>query len=1092
MFNETVAFFQTHFHLFGIVLLSLFIGRSLPAQSSVTDSLENIIANTKDELTRIETINHLANEIVESNPDSALLLIEEILPYIQAIDNPPILINAMYTKGRVYEERRQLDSALIIYEETKELAQKNDDLVNQAHALIQMGAIHSQKNEFAKGFKYLKKALEVADKSEDKQVIVRAANNLGRNYSMASKFDSSTIYLTRALDIQRTLGRKRFVAEILVNIGNNYARDGQKEKAISSYLESQQIMRELNDLPGIAFTYRSIGVTHFFAGNYPAAIEQFLEAYRTVEGTTHHQDVIILLDYLGEAYMTIEDYENAQLYWEKAAKKWQEVNGEKKNPDFSFKMGRVLLSKKEYKSSLNQFLEAEKLKKEAGQFVAGDLYWNTGQAYEMLENYDAAQTYYQKALDASQSADGFFLKIKCLNGLGKVHENKNDLNRALTYYTEAHELAAGASQKEPKIDAASGLFRIYKRQNKTDKALRFLELAKTFQDSLYDEQNTKEVARLEAKFEFEQEKQELAFAQKQELEQQNNIRRLLYIALVLAGLIMLVGFLFIRSKQRANAKLSQLNEELMAQKAVVEKQKEKLEKLDQTKSRFFTNISHEFRTPLTVISGMVDQINDKPEVWLERGSKMIKRNTLALLNLVNQILDLRKLESNELKVQLVQGDVVKYLRYISESYDSFAKTQGIQLHFLPVIKELAMDYDPEKLLRILTNLLSNAVKYTPAGGNIYVHIDKTTNNSQACLSLRVQDTGQGIDEKDLPNIFDRFYQVEDALSRKGDGTGIGLALTRELVKLLGGEIEAQSQLGNGSTFTVELPIYNRAEPGQKVMHNDLEEKAVFQYLAISQPQNEDLITTEPRDGKPRLLVVEDNPDVRQFLTAFLEKHYSISIAEDGQAGIDKAIESIPDLIVSDVMMPEKNGYELTKTLKNDERTDHIPIILLTAKADLDSKISGLEKGADAYLAKPFEEKELLVRLEKLLELRKKLQARYIGHSQKPKEEKVEDPFFQKFYSLVEGHIADPQLDMNKVSRSIGMSRTQVFRKLKAITGKSPTALIRSIRLQKGKELLSADDLTVSEVAYEVGFTSLNYFSTAFFEEFGVRPSSFRK
>ena len=1075
-----------------LVLFSCFIGNFLFTQNTVTDSLRKVISNTKDDVTRLSTVNKLASETLKSNPDSALQLIEEILPAVQATNDPSLLVDAMYIKGRVYEERQQLDSALFFYNETKELARKAGDLMNLAHTLVQIGYAYLDKNEFNTGLKYLKEALETAEKSGHKNVEVRAANALGRSYSMISKFDSSNIYLNRALEIQKTLGRKRYVAEILVNIGNDYARDNKTEKAINSYLESQQIMRELNDLSGITFTYRSIGTTHFFNGNYPAAIESFLEALKVVEGTEHHDDIIIGLDFLGEAYMTIEDYENALVYWEKAAKKWQEVNGKKKNPDFSFKMGRVRLVQQDYKNALSEFLETEKLKKEAGQFISGDLYWNIGQAYEMLADYEAAQIYYTTALNASQTVDVSFLKIKCLNGLGKIHENKNELDRALSYYKEAYEMAPIINQKEPKINATSGLFRIYKRQHKTAEALRFLELAKTFQDSLYSEQNTKEVARLEAKFEFEQEKQKLEFDQQQELEQQSNIRRLLYFALVVAGLIMLVGFLFVRTKQQANNKLSQLNEKLKEQKAVVEKQKEKLEKLDQTKSRFFTNISHEFRTPLTVISGMIDQVHTKPEQWLDRGPKIIKRNTLGLLNLVNQILDLRKLESNELKIQMVQGDVIKYLRYISESYDSFAKTQGLQLHFLPVINELIMDYDADKLLKIVTNLLSNAVKYTPRGGNIYVHIDKITNNSQAFLSLWVQDTGQGIDEKDLPNIFDRFYQVDDSMSRKGEGTGIGLALTKELVKLMGGKIEAQSQLGKGSTFKVALPVTNQAEPEQQAKQNNLEEKAVFQYLAISQPRQKDLLTTTTSEDKPRLLVVEDNPDVRQFLIACLEEQYNITTADDGQMGIDKAIESIPDLIVSDVMMPEKNGFELTETLKQDERTDHIPIVLLTAKADFDSKISGLEKGADAYLAKPFEEKELLVRLEKLLELRKKLQARYINSTEPTKEKRIEDPFFQKFAELIEKHLANPELDMSQISRSLGMSRTQVFRKLKALTGKSPTAVIRSIRLQKGKELLSSEDLTISEVAYEVGFTSLNYFSTAFFEEFGVRPSSLRK
>lgn len=527
---------------------------------------------------------------------------------------------------------------------------------------------------------------------------------------------------------------------------------------------------------------------------------------------------------------------------------------------------------------------------------------------------------------------------------------------------------------------------------------------------------------------------------------------------------------------------------------------ENLKLLDAFKNELYTNITHEFRTPLTIISGMIDQISEKPDLWLERGAKMIKQNTASLLNLVNQILDLRKLESNEIKVQMVNGNVVKYLRYISESHQSYAEHRGLQLHFLSAEEEINMDYDPDKLLRIISNLLSNAIKFTPKGGSVYLHVDQKILDEIPVLNLRVQDTGLGIPEKDLPYIFGRFYQAEHASVRKGASTGIGLALVQELVKIFGGTIWVKSTVGKGSTFTIALPITNEAllpaedatatPPAMSRM-----EKAIIE-PALIQPDVMENAKEPGITGKPHLLIVEDNPDVRQYLIACLEDDYQLTLAENGRIGIEMATEALPDLIVSDVLMPEKNGYELTETLKNDERTDHIPIVLLTAKADLDSRISGLEKGADAYLAKPFEKRELLVRLEKLLELRQKLQAHYASVSNAAKDAETlsipEHPFLQKFYALVEKELSNPELDMNQLCRALGMSRSQVFRKLKALTDKSATVLIRSYRLQKGKQLLATSNLTVSEVAYEVGFTSLNYFSAAFFEEFGIRPSATRK
>ncbi len=583
----------------------------------------------------------------------------------------------------------------------------------------------------------------------------------------------------------------------------------------------------------------------------------------------------------------------------------------------------------------------------------------------------------------------------------------------------------------------------------------------------------------------------MAFERNQEIQEQKDLQRILGIALGAALLIIIGSFWFYKLKQRANKKLIEQN-------TVIEQQKKKLEELDEAKSRFFTNISHEFRTPLTIISGMIDQVNAKPDLWLKKGSKMIKENTLSLLNLVNQILDLRKLESGALELSMVYGDVIQYLRYITESYRSFAENKGIQLHFLAAQTSIQMDYDPDKLLRITSNILSNAIKYTPEGGNIYFHLDKKNEKDKYWLQFRVEDTGSGIPEDQLASIFDRFYQVDDSTTRKGEGTGIGLALTRELVKLFDGEIEVESEPGKGTSFLIKLPITTKSTIQNVSFSPETNEQAISE--AVISPVPESKLSAdekinlplESKSSLPSLLVVEDNADVVQFLMACLETDYQLSIAQNGKDGIDHAIEHVPDLIVSDVMMPVKDGFELCETLKQDERTSHIPIILLTAKADLDSKISGLERGADAYLTKPFEAKELLVRLDKLLDLRRKLQARYRSFSPISSESNTEDEFIQKVRKAIESNIDDDNFGILQLCRAIALSRAQLHNKIKALTGLSTSIFIRTIRLQKGKLLLETSDFNVSEVAYEVGFKDPAYFTKLFTEEFGYPPSKTRK
>ena len=582
-------------------------------------------------------------------------------------------------------------------------------------------------------------------------------------------------------------------------------------------------------------------------------------------------------------------------------------------------------------------------------------------------------------------------------------------------------------------------------------------------------------------------------------------------SLFLCSLVMIWIKRLQTEKIRLEAEVKKRTKQIQEDKALIEKQAEELQKLDEMKSRFFTNISHEFRTPLTIISGMVTQIRQHPEQWMEKGMELIHRNTKQLLNLINQILDLRKLESGAIKPNLIQGDIIPYLRYLSDSFMPLAELRGIRVHFLSTGSELVMDYDPDKMLHILSNLLSNAIKYTPDGGDIYVQIDQLNEVGQEWLHVRIRDTGQGIGPEALPYIFDRFYQVEDLASQKPQGSGIGLALTQEMVKLMKGTIEVDSAPGAGTTFFLKFPVNREAQLqegfskslGKESMQTPLAgvpEKTQAALKVVEQSNDPGTMEEGSMEdnGLPTVLLVEDNADLRLYVTSFLENRYRVMTANDGGEGIRVATEKVPDLIVSDVMMPVKDGFELCNTLKNDERTSHIPIILLTAKADFDSKMSGLRKGADAYLTKPFEQEELLVRLEQLFSLRKKLQERYQNAALTPPSSpapqavyELEDAFIQKLRQLVLDNIAEEDFGIAHLCRGLQVSRTQLHNKIKALTGQSTSEFVRMVRLYKARELLQTTDLNVSEVGYEVGISSPAYFSRIYSEAFGEPPGNAR-
>lgn len=520
----------------------------------------------------------------------------------------------------------------------------------------------------------------------------------------------------------------------------------------------------------------------------------------------------------------------------------------------------------------------------------------------------------------------------------------------------------------------------------------------------------------------------------------------------------------------------------------------RLRELDDFKSRFFTNITHEFRTPLTIILGMAERLKGAGGQDLANGLNLIRRNGENLLRLINQLLDLAKLESKSLKINYEQGDVLPYLRYVAESLHSFANARNVMLRVESDEAQIMMDYDPERLLQIVNNLLSNAVKFSHSGGMVLLRATVKGKDSAPVLHLTVSDQGAGIPEEDLPHIFDRFYQANNLQKAREGGTGIGLALTRELVGVMGGSISVESKSGKGATFTVEMPITRKAGvvAGAAPLSVEIAGVGKDSSAALRQPGDVEA---------PQVLIIEDNPDVVEYLKACLEGHYFLDHAFNGRAGIEKALEHIPDLIISDVMMPEKDGFEVCDALKNDERTSHIPFILLTAKADLESRLAGLRRGADAYLTKPFHQEELQLIIRNQLELRKKLQAvlreRGFGPSSPASTPELpylgmEDAFLQKIVGELEKHLDDADFGVPQLSRKIGLSQSQLYRKIKALTDLSTAAYIRNVRLLKGKHLLETTDLTMAEVAYQVGFTTPNYFSDAFLEVFGTRPNAMRK
>lgn len=503
----------------------------------------------------------------------------------------------------------------------------------------------------------------------------------------------------------------------------------------------------------------------------------------------------------------------------------------------------------------------------------------------------------------------------------------------------------------------------------------------------------------------------------------------------------------------------------------------RLQELDDAKSQLFTSITHEFRTPITLISGMADQIAvDRPET--SHAVAQIKKQSAKLLQLVNQILDLAKIDSNTLRSHFVRGEVVRFLKYLFESFQSVADAKGIHFSTTFFIDDLEMDYDPEKLEVIVCNLISNAIKFTPKGGSVSVELDLPEGQ---CLEITVIDTGIGIAPDQLEHIFKRFYQVRT--NDYHDGNGIGLTIVREYVQLAGGEVTVESEPGRGTIFKVLLPV-RREAPRAEVP--ELQSVTANEFTHI-QPVNDNV-----SNAKPMLLIIDDHKDIIDYLHMLLTSHYDIIHASNGKEGYKLAKEKIPDIIISDVMMPDMDGYEFLRKVKADFMTSHIPVLLLTARADRVSKLEGLSLGAEAYLVKPFDKEELFIRLRKLLDMRKILRRKYsdlkVEMDTSARHMDIEDQFIARVHQIIDANLDDEFFDISVLCRELAMSHTQLYRKFSALIDITVNKYIRRYRLHKALNLLRTKDLNVSQVCQEVGMPNPAYFSRIFTEEFGINPS----
>jgi signal transduction histidine kinase/AraC-like DNA-binding protein len=915
-------------------------------------------------------------------------------------------------------------------------ASLNKNAKSLVDALYNLGYLYRMRSENTSALDHYKKALVLCETHKLELLRSHVLVGLSNTFWRMTLLDSAKYYCH--LNLQWALKTKNKLAQAdgYSILGNILLDENAIDEALNYFIKAAKLFEQENQTQDLASTYINIGVAEFKMGNYEKALTYYKQSHAIFENSTDAYNLAFVEKSMAMAYRKNGEPDKAIALFNKALQFFLKSGDKLELGRLSLSIGNLYYDKKDFSQAMNKYKEGRKyLEAVNDTFGLMNIYKGAGMCYKQLGNADQALQY--------------------LNLSVALAKKNKDYPSAITSLAEIAEVYNSLGQHH----------------NAYQNQLVLISL----KDSLFHSKSRKTAEELEAKYQNEKKSQNiLTLSKENEIKslqvQQGNTERRYLIAFSLLS-ILLIGVVLNRYKIKTTTN-------------------RKLKELDRIKSRFFANISHEFRTPLTLIIGPLENkiftsVNDQEKVEFMQ----MHRNAKKLHMLINQLLDLSKIEAGGMKLQLVESDISQFLKLTLSLFSSLAEQKKIQYTLDTLEEPVTGCFDPDKLERIITNILYNAFKFTAAGGEITV----TVRNLNGNISIIVKDTGIGIPVEKQKLIFERFYQIDDSSTRLNQGTGIGLALSKELAEIHHGKITLTSVEGEGSEFVVSIPIDRKAYKNYSIQTSAPGINHYPKYLTTNvegiYPQKE-----EEQNDLPLVLIAEDNIEMREFIAKTLSSNYRIIEASNGEEAFEKALATVPDLVVSDLMMPIMDGNELCKKLKTNEATSHIPVILLTAKASLDSKLEGLQTGADDYLTKPFDTLELTTRIHNLIEQRKKLRERYRQEiTLQPKNLEItpiDVVFLNKILAIIETNCADADFGVEELTKEIGMSRMQFHRKIKALTDQSAGDFLRQFRLERAKQLLRVPGTHVSDVAYQVGFNNLSHFTKAFKDFTGSTPSDF--
>jgi len=964
-------------------------------------------------------------------------------------------------------------------------------------------------HDYLKAEEAFLKASELAEKSKEKEILSSSFHYLGNIESWKSNFELSIYYHSKARDLFRVLKDSEYEALSNNQVSFGYASLGEYDSALVYYQMNIQNRAFIKADYTVLNSYRGIAATYARLYNYKLAYRYLQEGIEYAEETgnkqslgelyytagnlflNNHVNKDIALEYLLEAQKIFkEDYNYRYLNMVRlsigdvhfktgsdsmAMQLYEEVNTKLYPDDYAMhslvdhKIAMVYKSRKDYDKALRYFQRSiNGMCLICPEIQIHQTLIEAARTSLITGDYEQAYYYLNRSRNIAAESESGLEKAISLKELGEYYQFLKNADSAIYYLDLAHHLETNLGLPKRVKQTAELLSKIYYSKGEFKTASDYLKIASQMNDSLASIEKYNEVAKLEMRFEIEKNEAEIS---KQKLLRNSFIGGALL--LVIFGLVLWRAY---RNKKKDNLLLAE-------QKAEIQEISNKLQQSTKRKLDFFTNISHEIRTPLTLIKSPLERILKSETKDEEIGNQLqlAINNTNKLKTLVNQILDLQKLDEDLLSLDLSEFEIISFCKEIASSFEGYSSQNNCKLIFESNIAKALIKFDQVRLQSIITNLLSNAFKFNKENGQVIFNLNLNTQQ----LDLEISDTGKGMNSDHLKKLGERYYQIEDS-NASVEGSGIGLAYVKEIVALAKGKLSVASELEKGTTISISIPLERIEVLDNTAVKFEISKRDQFV------TQFDDLISEINDNGLPRILIVEDNYELRIFLRDLFASSYQVISAKDGQEGKDLALKYLPDLIISDVMMPKIRGNELCKMLKNNINTCHITIILFTAKGAPDSIIDGYDCGADDYIVKPFDTDLLLKKVKNIISTgenaRKKFSFADIENSKSIYSD-FDKKFLENCISIIQDNIQNGNFTVEVLAENIHLHRRTLLRKFNALTGKSPIDLIRHTRMSKAAELIK-ENYRVNEVALMVGYEDTNRFSQAFKQFHGVSPSAY--